>query len=334
MQRTFLLIVLGALSLLAFFILRPFLVPLSLAAIGATVLYPLHRTLSSRGVPASLSAFFATLAGLICIIVPFFFVGRQFISEAQGFYVTVSGGAGMQYVDAAIAAWREWSGTWGAGTLDASALVAYAQNAASWLVGNAGGFFSGTLAFVADLFLFCMALFFLLRDGPALKRFLIALSPLPAADNELVFRRLGQAVNAVVRGSLFIALMQGFLVGVGLALFGVGNSILWGTVAAATALIPWIGTGFVLVPAVVFLSISGHLGAAAGLTVWGFVIVGFSDNILRPWLIKPGMRLHPLLILLFILGGIEFFGMAGIFLGPLSLSLISAFFSLYEEERR
>ena len=158
---------------------------------------------------------------------------------------------------------------------------------------------------------------------------LIELSPLNDKEDEGVFDRLELAVNSVIKGNLVIALVQGVLTTIGFMLFGVPNAILWGTVAAVAALIPGIGTGLVFIPAVAFLFFTGANVPAFGLFIWGALGVGLIDNFLGPKLVGSGMKLHPLLVLLSVLGGLMYFSPAGVFLGPLSLSLLFALLSIY-----
>ena len=126
-----------------------------------------------------------------------------------------------------------------------------------------------------------------------------------------------------------MALIQGILTAVGFALFGVPNPTLWGSVAAIAALVPSVGTALVLFPAILFLYWSGAALSALGLLLWGATAVGLIDNFLGPKLAGRGMRLHPFLILLSILGGIALFGPIGFLLGPLVLSMLFVLLEIY-----
>ena len=147
--------------------------------------------------------------------------------------------------------------------------------------------------------------------------------------DETIFNKLALAINSVVRGNLAVAIIQGILTAVGFTIFGVPNAVLWGSVAAITALIPGIGTALVIFPAIIFLFISGEALSAFGLLLWGVMAVGLIDNFLGPKLASRGMRLHPFLILLSIFGGIGFFGPIGFLLGPIILSLLFALLEIY-----
>ena len=183
------------------------------------------------------------------------------------------------------------------------------------------------------VFIFLVALYYLFKDGHKLKKAVVALSPLRDIYDETIFSKLALAINSVIRGSLTVALVQGILTAVGFAIFGVPNATLWGSVAAIAALIPGIGTALVLLPAIFYLFFNGETFFAVGLFLWGMTAVGLIDNFLGPKLVERGIRLHPFLILLSILGGISFFGPLGFLLGPLALSLFFVLLEIYFDEQ-
>jgi predicted PurR-regulated permease PerM len=90
-----------------------------------------------------------------------------------------------------------------------------------------------------------------------------------------------------------------------------------------------VGTALVVVPAIIYLYVTGAAGAALGLLVWGMFAIGLVDNVVGPKLVERGMRVHPFLILLSILGGISFFGPIGYLLGPIVLALLFVLLEIY-----
>jgi predicted PurR-regulated permease PerM len=190
---------------------------------------------------------------------------------------------------------------------------------------------TGTLGVVFKLFLVIIALFFFLRDGRAFVDTLIKLSPLADDEDVRIVERIRGVTRSLVRGTLVIALLQGMMTGIGFALFGVPNPVLWGSIAAIGALVPNIGTSIVAIPAITYLAFSGGSPAAViGLTAWSLLIVGLVDNIIGPKLIGNGAQIHPLFILLSVLGGLATFGIAGFLLGPLVFGILVALAEIYK----
>ncbi|MEX2054911.1 MAG: AI-2E family transporter, partial [Candidatus Andersenbacteria bacterium] len=206
----------------------------------------------------------------------------------------------------------------------------YIRQGASWLLQNLGSVFSSATQMVISFLLSLLALFYLLKDGPHFRKTIISLSPLLDRYDKTIFERLHNAVNSVVKGSLAIALLQGLSTGLGFTLFGVPQAALWGSVAVLSALIPNVGTALVITPAVIYLFLTDHLLASVGLAVWGVTAVGLIDNLLGPKLIQRGLQIHPLLILLAVLGGLSMFGPIGFLVGPIILSLLFALLDIYK----
>ena len=147
-----------------------------------------------------------------------------------------------------------------------------------------------------------------------------------------IINKLSLAVNGIIKGYLFIVFIQGTLVSIGFALFGVPNPALWGLVAMITALVPAIGSGLVSIPAIIFLVATGQTMNALGLLIWAVVMVGTIDNILNPIVVGSKINLPPLLILFSVLGGISLLGPVGILVGPLTISLLYTLISIYRNE--
>ncbi len=333
LQPYFLLIFLAGVLVLAFFVFRPFLQVLILASVVAVVFQPLYQkilgyTRNRQGV--------ATLATIIVIIivvlVPLVFLGIQIFKEAQQLYFSFTDTGGGEK-DAVLSVFNGLMNTvknYFPTTQEFSINIdQYLKQGLSWLLQNLGAIFSNFAKLLVSSFIFLIALYYLLKDGRKLKKTLIALSPLTDTDDEAIFKKLELAVNSVIKGNLTIALIQGVLTTVGFALFGVPNAVLWGTVAAIAALIPGIGTALVLIPAIIFLFLTSSVFSAFGLLAWGVIAVGLIDNFLGPKLVGRGMQLHPLIVLLSVLGGLMFFGPIGFLLGPLVASLLFALLDIY-----
>jgi predicted PurR-regulated permease PerM len=326
---------LGGAAVLTFLIFKPFLTPLALAAIFSVVLYPVFnafvRTLRGwRG----LSALITIILMVLIILVPLALMALQVIGEAQNTYVSLTSGAGLANTQEAIlyiggALEPHVPGSSFLAQDIAGDLNVYARNGLGWLLAHVGAAFSSLLVIGLNLFIFLIALYVFLKSGPAIRAQLLKLSPFADEDDAFILKKLALTINSVVRGSLSVSLIQGIVAGVGYVIFGVPNPLLWGVFTAVAALVPGIGTALVMAPAIGYLLIAGQTASAIGLFIWGIAAVGLIDNFVGPMLIGRGIQFPPLVILLSVLGGLAFFGAAGIFLGPLTVSLLLALFSLY-----
>lgn len=329
----FLVTLLVGISIITFFIFEPFLYALLLAVIFATVFAPIHkRILSGLRKRRGLSALVATAFVLVVIIVPVSFLSTQIFREATSLYsslVSSGGTAGLLRIT------EDAVRGMGIPFFPAESLNfgQYMEQGLSFLIEHLGTIFSNLAKIIVGIIVLFIALYYLFKDGQELRKSVIELSPLSDVYDETIFHKLELAINSVVRGSISVALVQGVLTAVGLFIFGVPNPVLWGSVAAISALIPGVGTSLVIIPAILFLFYTGATTSALGLLVWGLTAVGLVDNILGPKIVGAGAKLHSFLILLSILGGISFFGPLGFLFGPLTLALLFAFLEIYSTIR-
>jgi predicted PurR-regulated permease PerM len=319
----FLFILLLGVSILAFFILQPFLYALILAVVFAVVCQPLYlfilKKFKGRATLASLATI---LLLLVFIFAPLFILSWQIFQEGQLLYSFFFD----NFSDTSLASWSSFLEQKLADFLPALSnvpvdLSLYFEKSLNFFLGNLATIFLNSTKFITNLFVFLFALYYLLRDGEKLKSALIKISPLTKEDDEVILTKITLAVNSVIKGSLLLAVIQGLISALGFVLFGVPNPVLWGMAAAVGSLVPAVGTALVIVPAIIFLFLKGQVLASLGLFLWGGVLVGLSDNFLRPYLVGKGSNLHPLIVLLSVLGGLSFLGPTGFILGPLVATL-------------
>jgi predicted PurR-regulated permease PerM len=323
---------LGVLGLIAVVaniaIFLPFLIVIVVSAMCAVILSPLYVRIEKlfRGKKSLASLTVLLIVGVV-IIAPLVFIAHQVFADAVGLYGTIKAGgvdglvAIVHKVELPI---QEFFPNF---SID---VQKYAALAVSFIADNLGRLFSSTAYGVFNIFLGILMLFYFLKDGAKFRKEIVRLSPLADNYDREILSCLSLAVNSVVKGSLLVACIQGIFTGVGLAFFGVPNATLWATIAAVAALVPGLGTAFVILPSVIFLFVTGNTGSSLGLLAWGVLAVGLIDNMLLPMFLKKDFHIHPLLILLSVLGGISFFGILGFLLGPLLLSLLFTLGDIYK----
>jgi predicted PurR-regulated permease PerM len=318
------------LLLAALWVLRPFLVAIAWAGIAAYVTWPPVHALRQRTGRPHLAAAFGTLAVALGLGLPVAWVLVSLASEAS-----LLVGAAREWLDAgaplpgwilarpALAEQIEELRT--AIGVEPAATLRFATQQAATITGRlvdvAGGLASNVFKFAITL----VTLYVLYLEGEtvvahARRLARIAFPRAPASFVEDV----GGVVRAVVFGLLGTALVQGLVAGVGFALFGVPSPVALGALTALGSLIP-MGPTLVWIGASVWLFLGGHLGAAIGMAVYGALLVSSIDNVLRPLLIsRSPQRIHFLVVFFGVLGGLSAFGMLGLFVGPVLLSVALA----------
>ena len=321
---------------LSFFIFKPYLNVLILAAIFAVIFYPLYKKL--LGVMPKLPGLAAGLTVIIAsilIFAPLSLLGVQVYNEASQIYTRLNYDSSHEL------------GALGNITPSENPLIAKLQqkfestvtvftenvrNIFDLILTNASQFFTQLTELAIAGILWLMAFYYFLRDGHTLHGMLVHASPLAVRYDEEIFSGLTKSIKSVVIGSLIIAVIQGILAGAAFAFFGVPNPAIWGLVTILASLVPTLGTALTVLPAVGYLLLINQTAAAIGLfLVWIIIIVAVVDNVLRPKLIEKSIGLHPLVILLSVLGGILFFGPVGFLTGPIVVSLLIQLLRVYRE---
>lgn len=339
-QLSFFFVVFGIAVALGFFIFRPYLNVLVMAATFSIIFYPLYEKLDgywSRRHSSWASVLTVLIASLI-IVVPVTILGNQVYRETINIYTNLSDAALTeqaplrnvapsnsafindlrQQIDAAL-------------TELTANFRDYAQDVYDWVINNLRQFSQSVAQIGLAIFLWFLSFYYFLRDGHRMKELFVVFSPLSDRYDVEIVNRVTSGVKSVVGGSLIVALLQGVATGFGMWIFDVPAPALWGAVAVLAALVPTIGTALVILPAAAYLFLIGNNIGVLGLVVWGVAVVGLIDNVLRPKLIERGINVHPLLILLSVLGGISFFGPVGFLTGPIIVSLISEFLLIYNK---
>lgn len=325
----FFLILLAAALALSFFVLRPYLGALFMALVFYIALKPLYNfILKIFGGRANLASLVLVVAVVLAVLAPLAIFGFALFDDATNLYFKLADGIERESYIAKIGALAE---KYAKVFVPEAALdvEGYIKNALALVVSQLGSLFSSLVEVLIGAVIMLFALFFLFRDGQKFKKEVFGLSPLADNYDQDIFDFAERAINAVVRGSLLVGLTQGILVGIGFAVFGVPNAVLWGALAAIASLIPTIGTAVIVLPAVVYLIIVASPALAIGLAVWGLFVVGLADNFLKPILLNRGVRLQPLLVLLSVLGGLAFLGPIGFIAGPVIVSLSFSLLRLY-----
>lgn len=198
------------------------------------------------------------------------------------------------------------------------------------LAATGGNFVISAVGTIVHFFMMLFLLFFLLRDGRQLLNRAVRLVPMEPQRKTALLNLVGNTTRAVVYGTGLTALAQGALVGIGFAIAGLPSAVVFGVLAGALGLLPVGGTAFVWVPAVIYLAATSQWNWAIFMLVWGSG-VAIIDNLLRPLLISSQQPVSILAVFIGVIGGISAFGMIGIIIGPVLLTVIAALLRFSDE---
>lgn len=197
------------------------------------------------------------------------------------------------------------------------------------LAAKAGGFL---VEFGIAVTVILFVTYYVLTDGQRLMAYIRRAAPMPPKQLDFLIHEGHNGIKAVFFGQILTSLIQGGLGGIGFLVAGVPGAIVWAGVMAVLSLLPVIGPPVVWIPAAVILLIQGQIWQGVFLIAWGGIVVMQVDNFIRPKLIGDRADIHPLFVLIGVLGGVVAFGFMGLFLGPLLVGLTVSILKVWERD--
>jgi predicted PurR-regulated permease PerM len=340
----------GALALLAglayivFRIIEPLWQALVWAGLLGAVLAPSNARLARRlGNRPQLASGITTLLTVLLLVLPLAVVATTIVTQAGQLlrrlddFVPQAGRD--RILDLSDVPWLErplaWIGANTTLTLDEiqNWIVNGAKNVLQGLASSSGSFVLGALGTVVSFALMLFVLFFVLRDGPRVAGKFVEVLPIERERRTLLWTHMREVTRAVFMGIGLTALAQGVLLGIGWAIAGLPSPLVFGALGAFFALVPFVGTTIIWGPGAIYLATQGDYGLAAFLALWGLLVVGSTDNFLRPMLISGRAEVPTLAVFIGVIGGLQAFGFVGLFVGPIVLGLLVALFRFESESR-
>lgn len=347
--RRGMLLLLVAVTVLFVYMVRIFLVPVILAAVFTSLVYPLNlqlrRTFRDR---RGLAAMATCLMVVIGVMIPFYITANFVRAQAIALYANAAPGLDrfgerLDSVTREIERLRQSSPGPVASFLEALPLDQIdwdgqvreiAAASGSLLASMITGMSLGTVQFIVTIFIILFTMFYFLRDGDRMVSAIRTLSPLDSHYEELLIQRFGWVSRATLRGQLILAGVQACIGVVTLWICGIPAPLLWGIAMMTVSVIPMVGTWLVMYPLALAQLLGGNVWQGTVIIVVTAVVISNIDNILRPRLVGQRARMHDLMVFFSTLGGLYVYGITGFIVGPIIGAFFMAALDIYALEFR
>ncbi|WP_312911804.1 AI-2E family transporter [Stutzerimonas nitrititolerans] len=319
-------------------ILLPFYGAVFWAVILAIIFAPIQRRLLARLNARRNLAALATLS--ICLLVavlPVILIAGVLVQEGTTLYKQIE--SGEIDIDSFVshakellpASWQAQMQRFGLGDMDQirERLASSALQGSQFLATKAFSFGQGTFQFMLSFFLMLYLLFFLLRDGRELVARIRKAVPLSDNQKRRLFSKFTRVVRATVKGNIVVAATQGALGGIIFAILGIPSAVLCGVLMAFLSLLPAVGAGVIWTPVAIYFLMKGLIVQGVILILYGVLVIGLVDNILRPILVGKDTKMPDYVVLISTLGGLSLFGLNGFVIGPLIAALFISAWGLF-----
>jgi predicted PurR-regulated permease PerM len=340
-DRIFLFLVLGV-SLAFVWILRPYAGAILWGTVLAIVFAPLNRELRQRlRDRRTVAAALTLLIVVVLVLLPVALIVQSLIDEGTTVYRRIQSGeldvgAWFRQLYTALPGWAvDLLNRFGLTNLETlqARLSGFFARGAQLVAAQALNVGQNTFQFVVALFVMLYLLFFLFRDGDVLSRRIRDAIPMRPERQRSLAGRFTTVIRATIKGNLVVALVQGALGWLIFWILGVNAPVLLGVLIALLSLLPAVGAPVVWVPVAIYLFATGHTWQAIALALFGALVIGSADNILRPILVGKDTKLPDYVVLISTLGGLAVFGANGFVIGPVIAALFVAVWEIFAASR-
>ncbi len=340
LPQTSFLLLLGIVTLAFFWILAPFSGAVFWGAVFAIVFAPLHYRImhATRNRP-NVAALISLLLIILMVIFPMTLITASLVEQAAGIYDMINKGQ----IDFAGTFGRVIHGLpgWAVSLLERfeltdlaslqEKLTAGAAQISQSIAKYAINFGSASLDFLVSVTVMLYLLYFLFRDGRTLSARIRRAIPLSERYKRPLFDKFITVIRATVKGNVLVAMAQGALGGLAFWFLDVPGPLLWGVVMAFLSLLPAVGAAIIWGPVAIYFLITGSIWQGVALLVFGVLVIGLVDNLLRPLLVGKDTKLPDYIVLLSTIGGMALFGLSGFVIGPVVAALFIATWDLFAE---
>lgn len=314
-------------GIITFLMISSFLSYLLTGLLLAFVTYPLFQKLRQR-IGKRTAATAVILLTIFAAILPLTIILGAVGGDAASLVSGINTTDGLQAVQNAEGLIKQYTGQ----TVDI-------EKRAGDLIGRVASVLpsglSSALGIAADVSIGVSIMLFLqfyaLKDGKKFVEWTRKFDFINDEKQDILYDSTRKSVWAVVKGHVSIAFAQGIIAGIGLYIFGLPDVLFWTFMMIILGFIPMIGSAFVWFPAAIYLALNGNITNAALLTAYGIVVVGGSDNFLRPLVVDDEADIHPFFILIGLIGGVGLFGPVGIFLGPVIFGILKNLLNMIQK---
>ena len=338
-----LLVLLILVSIAFIWILLPYYGAVFWAIILGIVFAPLQRRLNQRFKwPRNVTSLITLGTAMLIAVLPVIVISALLVQEGAMLYKNIESGAldipayVTHFKEALPIFVQHFLERLGVGNFEGlqDKLSKGAMVGSQYFASQAFSFGQGTLDFIVSFGIMLYLLFFFLRDGSELARRIREAVPMAEQQKRRLQLKFNRVVRATVKGNLLVAVTQGALGGFIFWVLDIPSALLWAVLMAFLSLLPAVGAGIVWAPVAAYFLLSGAIWQGVVLTLFGILVIGMVDNVLRPILVGKDTRMPDYLILVSTLGGLAVFGLNGFVIGPLIAALFLSTWSIFAGNRK
>lgn len=328
LKRIMVVVLLGGLFLLSFFLLRPILLSIFLGVIFAFIFTPLYNFLFKRIKNGTVTGLLICFIFILIMLVPLVFLTPVLINQSIKLYVAsqqLDFVTPLKKIFPSLFLSQEFS------LSIANTIQSFVTKTTNSLMTSLANIILDIPTIVLQLVIVFFTLFYSLRDKEKIIQYVKNLLPFSSDVENKLFKASKEVTSSVIFGMVIVGAMQGVITGIGFFIFGVPNALLLSLFAIVAGILPIVGPAIIWVPVMIYLLIAGNTFAAMGIIIFG-ILSHIPDYLIRPLYLSKRTELNAGIASIGMIGGILFFGILGIILGPLILSYLIIVLDLFKKK--
>ena len=309
-------------------LVSPFIISIFIATIFSVVYYPVYKKLKRKKINETFASFLTVLLVFFTIVLPFSLFFWLLFKEAKIIYPQV-----VSYIDDGFFSFNiKLPDFIPISSIDLKEIILTNLNEIRSSITKVGiGIIKNIFFFFVNFFIMLISMFFMLKDGENIIKWFVDIIPFENRYIEGILNQFSLTTNAIVRGIILTAFIQGIVAMIGFYLVSFPSPVILGFFTMLSAMIPFLGTSVVTVPVVVYYYLREDILSSIFLLIWGVFIVSLIDNFLRPIFIGRNANIPVALVFLGIVGGLRTYGPIGLFIGPIFVSMLITVLEIYKE---
>lgn len=318
-----------ALAVLSFFVVRPLFVSITVGLLFAYVFYPLYVKLNKKLKSENFSAGIIVSSTSAAFLIPIIFLIPLFVKQLLSFYENIRGAdfaALILKVFPGIAASKQASTEIIAAASHVNAKIS------EFIISLAQSLIFNSIELIFGIVIVVFTFYFALKEVENIKEYLGSILPIGREHKKKFYEKMDQVTDSVLYGQMVVGILQGVISGIGYFMFGVPNALLITVITTIVGVIPVIGPWLVWIPVDIFLFINGDNTRAMQLLLFGLFVINWVDTLLRPIVVAQRGRMNPAIALIGAVGGMYAFGFIGFVLGPLILAMFILLIEIYKDK--
>lgn len=308
------------------FLVKSFLTSIFGAILLAYIFYPVYVKMQRAIRNKTLCSLILTIIVVLILTVPVLFAANAIVNESVGLFYKIndlSAGDINHYIQGYFS--EEINiGAYVKDVLDKFSV---------YIMQESEKFILDIPNILISLFVILFVMFYLFKEGKKLVNLIGYEIPLSENYKKIILNKFNSLISATIYGSIVTSIIVGALGALGFYIFGLDSPVLWGIVMTILSMLPVVGTGLIWLPVGIYLLFTQNIWIGVGFLIYNFVIVSGIDNLARPKIIGDRSKVHPVFVVLGVIGGLKVFGLVGVIIGPLLLAILALFFELYISEQ-